>query len=138
MSAGTVPATWHPHVIDHPEHPSRTYAGVTRRDAIRVAEAVAGFLTADGGGLLAQSSCIGPFVCPPGFHTSGWSIAYEGDYDWPFRFAEAAFAARQPSLADLPTVADQVAELAARRIRTATGGLLLVPVSGWCLGVYQA
>lgn len=50
----------------------------------------------------------------PGFHADGWTLALEGDYDWPMRVSEALF------LKEISLPADVFVE----------------PVNGWCLGLY--
>lgn len=50
-----------------------------------------------------------PKLYPPGFHASGWTVAWEcGPEDWVYRYTDYA----QP-------------------------GLFLEPVNHWCLGVYR-
>lgn len=52
----------------------------------------------------------------PGFHASGWTLALEGDYDWPILVSEAVRAGEIE-------ISDAV---------------FVEPVSGWALGLYPA
>lgn len=118
-------------MLDGKRRPQR---GVTRQDAIAVAKAAAAFLSNDGEfPMLSQGDRAGdgPFVCGPGFHVQGWTVAYEGDYDWPFRFGERLFVARQAKSAGEPVSASDEALL------VLTQGVHLEAVNGWLLGVYS-
>jgi hypothetical protein len=55
-----------------------------------------------------------PKVFEPGFHAAGWTIGYEGAYDWTVLFSAHQFEIDDPRLK----------------------GLFVEPVNGWCLGIY--
>jgi hypothetical protein len=123
-----------PRVLEDPDHPPVTAFQVTQKHAVRVAIEAARFLADDGEHpLLSQGAQLGdgPFVCPPGFHAGGWTVAYEGDYDWPWRLAGSLSHARKAAKAGEPTARQ-------RALLDAVGdGFFLEPVTGWCLGIYE-
>lgn len=121
-----------PAVLDAGEYAGKQ-DGVTSLDAVKVAQAAAAFLSGHGEyALMGQGprGGDGPFACGPGFHADGWTVAYEGDYDWPWRLTERLFIARTAAAAG-ETITDGDAALLAL-----TEGVFLEPVTGWSLGIY--
>lgn len=51
----------------------------------------------------------------PGFHSGGWTIGFEGDYDWSVYFVQRQY-----------------------ETRTVDRAVFIEPVAGWCLGLYRA
>lgn len=84
-------------------------AKVTRKQAETVHDIVAAFL-----GVPAEDVFLADHT-HENLSKGSWSIAFEGDYDWPHRFTEAQYANR-----------------------TVPSAVFIEPLTGWGLGLHPA
>lgn len=102
----------------HPDHPASIHDGIDAIHAAGVTGLARLYITRHYGG---HDLTHPPIAYPPGFHATGWTVGYEGAYEWTLGIAEAQFLSAEES---------QVAAYCLRY------RILLEPVNGWCLGLY--